>query len=784
MLAELFQKVITSYPACRATENFKGNPMGPIVRRELVNEISKTHIIVPPYTVKGSIGNGNWATVPWIAVLDTRITTSTQSGVYIVYLFSEDGESLYLTLNQGCTEFVSKLGRLGSVKEMNRISADIRGSIFTPTGFTADNNISLGNVLYEQGCIFYKKYVSSNMPDDVEMLDDLERLLTVYSLYFASINVNAMKDGCAVEQIITPNSYNITALIERNTAMFKKWLHEKKKYSVVTVENILSRIDVASDFAADVLKYNKKILSIKDADEIETLKKRLIANPEFREMNKRVSNFYLEAIDQYFSFLRKNAGLFLKSGKKISLSATEVLFDGKALDIKYKPLVSAFIADGITTTAQVQVLNILRYLNEKGLYDFKTRMQILDEVNRLFGIPINVKKQIPEAVRCIPVDEVTGNQKSSRGMRDEQVLGEVEKYLKQQLQGACLEDILIFKPSVRSGTLRRLLSSTAWAVNIRDRYMHRDNLYGFNDFADTVLSVLKSLFEKNGGHATAFMLFNAVRARLEYFFYDNGCESALEVYDLAQHLFEKERYIDNYFIFYNSTHIWEKEPDYPKSYVGLFIKWARENSGIISRDQCCEKLEMIGASNISANFSNTYHNAKELLWQFESYRFVLSEKIQVDEQWKLSMHSRLSELLKGAAFVPLRDIADYWFETLPQLPTGVYWTPLLLQEIITYIDVGFRTIPAGDGQDSDAVHAAIVPNDSPIETFGDVVWRVVDEDFQTPTSELYTEQLRQALVRRNILQGNERIWSLPKAIGDDLRFRWIADNTKVIVFNI
>ena len=37
-------------------------------------------------------------------IMNKDITTSTQRGYYIVYLFSEDMERLYLTLAQGVTE--------------------------------------------------------------------------------------------------------------------------------------------------------------------------------------------------------------------------------------------------------------------------------------------------------------------------------------------------------------------------------------------------------------------------------------------------------------------------------------------------------------------------------------------------------------------------------------------------------------------------------------------------------------------------------------------------------
>src|SRR6266446_4360938 len=58
----------------------------------------------PDLRVDWSIGQGNWARVPWIAFLDARVTDTTQRGIYGVFLFREDMSGVYLTFNQGVTE--------------------------------------------------------------------------------------------------------------------------------------------------------------------------------------------------------------------------------------------------------------------------------------------------------------------------------------------------------------------------------------------------------------------------------------------------------------------------------------------------------------------------------------------------------------------------------------------------------------------------------------------------------------------------------------------------------
>ena len=69
-----------------------------------LKSFKQLHCLNEQYVVTGSVGQGNWASVPWIAIMNKAITTSTQRGYYIVYLFSEDMSRLYLTLAQGVTE--------------------------------------------------------------------------------------------------------------------------------------------------------------------------------------------------------------------------------------------------------------------------------------------------------------------------------------------------------------------------------------------------------------------------------------------------------------------------------------------------------------------------------------------------------------------------------------------------------------------------------------------------------------------------------------------------------
>ena len=57
-------------------------------------------------------------------------------------------------------------------------------------------------------------------------------------------------------------------------------------------------------------------------------------------------------------------------------------------------------------------------------------------------------------------------------------------------------------------------------------------------------------------------------------------------------------------MFMNNTHIWKEEPNYPKDYHGLMIKYAREHGNVFSREEAVEYFDQIGSPSPSATFSN------------------------------------------------------------------------------------------------------------------------------------------------------------------------------------
>jgi len=159
------------------------------VRTELPKALYSTGIVNDSkYDINGSVGQGNWATIPWIAIFDRSITTSATKGVYIVYLLAKDTNTLYLTFNQGCTEISATHSKQETIEIMRANAKSIVDKIDS-RNFQPDEGINLGDGLtrlgefYQKGTIFYKAYQKGSIPSEQVLQDDLRRMIDIYQEY-------------------------------------------------------------------------------------------------------------------------------------------------------------------------------------------------------------------------------------------------------------------------------------------------------------------------------------------------------------------------------------------------------------------------------------------------------------------------------------------------------------------------------------------------------------------------------------------------------------------------
>ncbi len=188
--------ILSDYLNARRGERFgKSSSIWRVIeawKDELVSsDLVRNH---PEIRTEFSIGKGNWAGVPWLALMDGRLTDSIRHGVYCVYLFREDMSGVYLTLMQGVTDLIKQHRR----PEAHRMLRDNARSIrdvctgLGRQGFSLDEGIDLraSTALgrdYEPSAIAYKLYEMGRVPDDRELRSDLQTMLTAYDGYASTV---------------------------------------------------------------------------------------------------------------------------------------------------------------------------------------------------------------------------------------------------------------------------------------------------------------------------------------------------------------------------------------------------------------------------------------------------------------------------------------------------------------------------------------------------------------------------------------------------------------------
>lgn len=190
-----FEQVLATYAEARATAPLRGDHDAVVSMRQLNDDLASEAPVAtrPGVDVRWSAGRGNWATVPWIACLDKRETASIEEGIYVVYLFRGDMSGVYLAIAQGVTRLRGDHGVPGArdvLRTRARSFIECLGTDLEAAGFSTDEGIELrGGGLgtqYETSTIAYRFYEAEAVPDDAELLRDLDAALDIYGRHVAS----------------------------------------------------------------------------------------------------------------------------------------------------------------------------------------------------------------------------------------------------------------------------------------------------------------------------------------------------------------------------------------------------------------------------------------------------------------------------------------------------------------------------------------------------------------------------------------------------------------------
>ncbi len=227
-MKEIFISTITSYLE-EKSKSYSNTDFAVKFKNNFVKLISEI-VASNHYKIKASVGGGNWANIPWIAIFDKLITENAQQGYYPVYLFKEDMSGFYLSLNQGVTEVAKTYKK--NKKEILKIRAEnFRAKINVREDFNLKeidlkikNNVNKSK-LYEYGNVYAKFYDKENIPNSEILIADLNYFLNIYQELI--YNDNEEIEDLSSNTIFEKKKIKYHYRVERNTNISKKVKQKK-----------------------------------------------------------------------------------------------------------------------------------------------------------------------------------------------------------------------------------------------------------------------------------------------------------------------------------------------------------------------------------------------------------------------------------------------------------------------------------------------------------------------------------------------------------------------------
>lgn len=198
-------------------------------REELIHAAGNNERLI----FKGSAGQGNWARGPWVGFFDRLVTTSAQSGYYGVFLFREDMQGVYLSLNQGMTE-AKKIYKSDAKTALKARAANFRAMLGSQIlGFPelaidlAPSSASNDTAFYEADNICAKYYAKGQLPNEAQLIADFTEMLNLYeSLIQGETNSDSARSTEGDEPIEIhyedASRFRMHKRIERNSTLSKR----------------------------------------------------------------------------------------------------------------------------------------------------------------------------------------------------------------------------------------------------------------------------------------------------------------------------------------------------------------------------------------------------------------------------------------------------------------------------------------------------------------------------------------------------------------------------------
>lgn len=234
MLADHLSRLATDYTHERV-KPFSGSKFGDFVRHDIAVEAKKLLTLWHfDLKVKASVGQGVWASVPWLAFFDPLITETATKGFYVVYLINPDAQTITLSMNQGTTAIYRDFGQSRGREVLKRRARDMADRVPEFAKYFSESPIDLGSQAdlpagYETGHSFGKTYKAGTLTDD-QLSVDLHRMLLAYEALVnrgGTTPSEVMQEEANGKDIEETRQYILSRRIERSPKVRKGVLKVK-----------------------------------------------------------------------------------------------------------------------------------------------------------------------------------------------------------------------------------------------------------------------------------------------------------------------------------------------------------------------------------------------------------------------------------------------------------------------------------------------------------------------------------------------------------------------------
>ena len=261
-LALVFNSIMDIYPSSGNKVDSKTKAYDLICRelpKMLRNELRKDF-----YDVVGSMGRGNKTEFPWVSILNSRVTTTTQKGIYMVFLFKKDMSGFYLSLNQGITFFDTKY-KAKKYSKASQVASYFQNEI-TDTSFST-NPIDLGGKKGDLGFGYCKtniisKYYRKGEFTDEMILADLSELSGIYDVIVSHMGndsydtvIEKVLDSEDSDFVIVPEAIQeIRNVVDPNNEMPRDFIRKIVEVDRPEISKRYKKISAPSNKKTDYIK--------------------------------------------------------------------------------------------------------------------------------------------------------------------------------------------------------------------------------------------------------------------------------------------------------------------------------------------------------------------------------------------------------------------------------------------------------------------------------------------------------------------------------------------------